>query len=236
MNRHLFLDDELAERAALLVLGMLSEEEARSWRLHALVCSVCQREIEALQRLSGELARLAPSVPAPLGAWSKILACIRAPDPDDGAPRTHTTSRSETKSDATPPIQVWKRWGDRSDSHGEARGASIDPNFTLVAQTEGAFEQTGIAGIEVRRLFVDSAADRATMLVRMAPGSSYPAHRHGGPEECFVLQGDLQVGRDTRMRAGDYQRADEGSEHPVQSTEQGCLLLIVSSLHDELTS
>ena len=36
------------------------------------------------------------------------------------------------------------------------------------------------------------------------------------------------------MRAGDYQRAAGGSQHPWQSTRDGCLLLIVSGLHDEL--
>jgi hypothetical protein len=34
--------------------------------------------------------------------------------------------------------------------------------------------------------------------------------------------------------AGDYQFAAGGSEHRVQSTEGGCLLLIVSSQDDEL--
>ena len=231
MNTHLYLDDELAERAALFVLGLLPDEEARSWRVHSLLCPVCRTEVDQLQRLTGELARLAPAVPAPSGAWSKILARIRAPDPGTGASSARESSKPEQ--DAT--IQVWKRWGDGSEPHGRRSAASIDPSITLVEQNQGGFEPTGIAGIEVRRLFVDTAADRATMLVRMAPGSSYPAHRHGGAEECFVLQGDLRVGLDTRMRVGDYQRADEGSEHPEQSTEAGCLLLIVSSLHDELT-
>jgi hypothetical protein len=36
------------------------------------------------------------------------------------------------------------------------------------------------------------------------------------------------------MRAGDFQRAEAGSVHPVQSTDGGCLLLITSSLDDEL--
>jgi hypothetical protein len=34
------------------------------------------------------------------------------------------------------------------------------------------------------------------------------------------------------MRPGDYQRAPKGSRHGVQRTEQGCLLLITSSLTD----
>ena len=58
-------------------------------------------------------------------------------------------------------------------------------------------------------------------------------HHHGGAEECYVLEGDLRTG-DVWMHAGDYQHAAAGSVHPVQSTVQGCLLLIHSSLQDEL--
>jgi quercetin dioxygenase-like cupin family protein len=70
------------------------------------------------------------------------------------------------------------------------------------------------------------------MLVRMAPGTSFPAHVHNGPEECFVLQGDLTIGPAT-MATGDYQYAPPGSSHPVQSTRGGCVLLLTSSLSDE---
>ena len=72
-----------------------------------------------------------------------------------------------------------------------------------------------------------------TMLVRMEAGSSYPQHIHDGPEECYVLQGDLRVG-DEVLGRGDYQRAAPGSRHGIQSTENGCLLFIVSSLTDEI--
>ncbi len=118
--------------------------------------------------------------------------------------------------------QPWKTW--------KADSAS---GLTFVPSDAGDWEETDVEGISVRRLFVDRARESVTMLVRMKPGSSYPRHRHNGPEECFVLEGDLEVGG-TRMRAGDYQRAEVGSLHAVQSTEDGCLLLIVSSLGDEL--
>ena len=71
------------------------------------------------------------------------------------------------------------------------------------------------------------------MLVRMEASSSYPAHTHGGSEECYVVSGDLVVGA-LHMRAGDFQRCEAGSEHPEQRTDGGCLLLITSSLHDRL--
>ena len=77
---------------------------------------------------------------------------------------------------------------------------------------------------------------RVTMLVRMEKGTSYPSHRHAGPEECYVLAGDLEVGDQLEMHAGDYQRVERGSVHPPQTTREGCLLLITSSMHDELLS
>jgi anti-sigma factor ChrR (cupin superfamily) len=85
----------------------------------------------------------------------------------------------------------------------------------------------------VKRLFADTRRDSVTMLIRMAPGTEYPAHRHGGAEECLVLEGDIQVG-DLSLRAGDYHCAQLDSVHDVTRTTGGCLLLIVSSQHDQL--
>lgn len=122
-----------------------------------------------------------------------------------------------------PSPQVWKTW---------AAVPEIDELY-IRRTNEGTWEQTGVSGVSVRQLFVDRPGNRITMLVRMAPGSSYPRHVHDGPEECLVLEGDLSVG-DTVLHPGDYQRAAAGSRHGVQSTNGGCLLLITSSLSDEL--
>jgi quercetin dioxygenase-like cupin family protein len=119
--------------------------------------------------------------------------------------------------------QVWKDWA-----------ASTAEDFSLVGAADTPFEPTAFAGVRVRRLFVDEGADRVTMLVQMDPGTAYPAHRHGGAEECYVVQGDLRIGDELEMHAGDYQRMERGSRHAVQSTRGGCLLLVTSSRHDEL--
>lgn len=121
------------------------------------------------------------------------------------------------------PAQIWKTW--MSNVTGSAE--------YLARASEGVWEKTGFPGVETRRLFVDADGDRATLLIRMAPGATYPGHRHRGPEECLVLEGDLLAG-DTLMRAGDYRRAAAGSIDGVQSTRSGCLLLIISSLGDEI--
>jgi anti-sigma factor ChrR (cupin superfamily) len=71
------------------------------------------------------------------------------------------------------------------------------------------------------------------MMIRMEAGAKWVPHRHAGPEQCFVLEGDLFDGESTYY-AGDFQCAAPGSVHEAQSTVNGCLLLIVSSLNDQL--
>lgn len=103
----------------------------------------------------------------------------------------------------------------------------------VVRSDEGAWEPTGVDGVSVKKLDADPQHDRATFLVRMAPGASYPGHRHAGVEQCYVLEGDLHFG-DLAFYAGDYQSAAARSTHSISYTVNGCLLLIVSSPHDEV--
>jgi anti-sigma factor ChrR (cupin superfamily) len=67
----------------------------------------------------------------------------------------------------------------------------------------------------------------------MAPGAVYPAHRHAGPEHCYVLEGDL-VFEDHVLNAGDYEVAAPSSDHSFVTTTRGCLLLLFSHVNDQL--
>jgi anti-sigma factor ChrR (cupin superfamily) len=202
------LSREDLELAALLALGALEADE----------CRALERERGADPAFWAEARSLAPAV--------EHLARAAGPHAPtrDLLPEILARIQTESAAGATPEgrSQVWKHWEGEWRADTVRRGGQDD------------FEPTDVPGIRVRRLFVDIGADRVTMLVRMAPGTSYPAHRHGGAEECFVLEGDLEVGPGTVMAAGDYQRMDAGSRHPVQSTRGGCLLLISSSRRDEL--
>lgn len=209
MSWHEFLDDDLRDLAALHVVGALEEDEARRFRLHLRECDACRAEVDSLARTARSLTHAAPEVALPADLWGRVLERIRAPSAAAPAPVA---------------TQVWKTWG--ADAAAPA-GMSYEPGA-------GAdFEPTAIAGIEVRRLAVDRERAQVTMLVRMAAGTTYPSHRHGGAEECFVLEGDLRVG-DLHMRGGDFQRAERGTVHPEQTTDGGCVLLIVSSTADEI--
>jgi anti-sigma factor ChrR (cupin superfamily) len=106
------------------------------------------------------------------------------------------------------------------------------PDWFIQRDSNEAWEETGHPGVRIRRLFLDRGRNECTALVRMAAGSSYPAHIHGGPEECLVLDGDLRCG-DLVLRAWDYQHAGPGTIHGGLTSHQGCLMLIRSSLENQ---
>lgn len=160
--------------------------------------------------------------------WSRLMRALpytselHAPPPELKQKVLAAVRDAEAGAQAAT-VQLWKNWS----------APQVEGDLIIQRKQEGQWEETGVTGVEVKRLFVDQNRNYVTMLVRMRPGSSYPGHRHGGFEECYVLQGDLSVG-DTVLRAGDYQRAAGGSIHGEQSTRNGCVLFIVSSQQDEL--
>lgn len=203
---------EAAEMAALYVTGALTAHEREQFE--AALAAGDARSLETLAQ-----------------AEEALRALSRAPGdtrPDPGVRRElldRIDAELAARDAAGPrpaPRQVWRNWAP----------AATGGLFTLKAH-EGEWQETGVAGVQVRRLFLDAAANRMTALFRMAPGTAYPAHNHAGAEECLVLDGDLHVGESV-LRTGDYQRAEAGSLHGVQWTEGGCLLLISGATDDDL--
>ncbi len=205
------------ESAALFALGSLEEAEALEFAAHLESgCRECERELAAhaetiarLDQLEAEEDLAHDATLAPSEALRSRLQQELSAEP------------SRAKLD-----RVWQRWV-------PIGGETIAPGLVNVPSSSEGWQPTGIGGISVRQLSIDEVRRNVSMLVRMEPGTSYPRHRHAAREECYVVSGDLQVGS-SRLKAGDYQVADENSIHDVQSTENGCLLFIVSSQDDEL--
>ncbi|MFN0241629.1 MAG: cupin domain-containing protein [Planctomycetota bacterium] len=220
MTAHDFLDDDQRDQLAELAFGTLAEAPARALHQHIAQCRACRNEFETVSEVATDLALAAPgSAPAP-EVWDRVRYRIleRARTP----PELGETPPAAPGFTDPADVQLWRRWS--------STPSPAQP-FTNIAASEGDWQTTAIEGIEVRRLFLDAAAKRVTLLARMAPHTAYPAHVHAGPEECFVLSGDLRVG-DLHLHAGDFQRAEPGSTHVVQSTDEGCVLLLVSSTED----
>lgn len=103
-------------------------------------------------------------------------------------------------------------------------------NHTITA-TEGEWVATAVPGLRRKILAIDREQDRITMLIKADPGARYPAHRHSGPEECYVIRGSLFVeGR--LLRAGDFHHAEGDSDHGEIWTDEGAEVLLVASASD----
>lgn len=200
------LDPAALELAALYALSALAPDELAAVERDWREVPEFWAEVRSLRAAAAGLAAVGPRARPRRDLWLEIRARLEGAC----APRDPAA------------VQVWRRW--------RATGAPSQ----VVVGAAGDFEPTDIPGIRVRRLFVDEPAGRVTMLVRMDPGTAYPAHRHAGQEECYVLEGDLEIGSEVELHAGDYQCMAAGSFHPVQATRAGCLLFLTSSVHDEL--
>jgi anti-sigma factor ChrR (cupin superfamily) len=89
------------------------------------------------------------------------------------------------------------------------------------------------SGIECKLLATDAEKHTVSMLVRLAPGASYPAHTHAGVEELHLLDGELWIdGR--KLTAGDYNYGAPGAGDERVWTETGCTCVLITSTKDML--
>jgi anti-sigma factor ChrR (cupin superfamily) len=113
-----------------------------------------------------------------------------------------------------------------------ARVTAKEDIFSIRAG-EREWQRTAVPGFEVQTLHVDATRNTVVLLARVAPGVIYPAHHHSGPEECYVLAGDVSI-HGERLTAGDFHHASTGSDHGVLTSEHGAELLLVVAASDYL--
>jgi anti-sigma factor ChrR (cupin superfamily) len=88
-------------------------------------------------------------------------------------------------------------------------------------------------GIECKLLATDRERHRISMLVRLVPGASYPAHDHADAEELHLLYGELWID-DRKLFPGDYNYGAPGAGDERVWSETGCTCLLVTSTNDVL--
>jgi len=97
---------------------------------------------------------------------------------------------------------------------------------------EPKWEQVA-AGIECKLLATDRERHRVSMLVRLAPGASYPAHTHAGVEELHLLHGELWID-ERKLSPGDHNYGAPGASDQRVWSETGCTCVLVTSTKDML--
>jgi hypothetical protein len=98
--------------------------------------------------------------------------------------------------------------------------------------SEPEWEQVA-PGIECKLLATDMEKHRVSMLVRLAPNASYPAHTHAGVEELHLLDGELWID-ERKLGPGDYNYGAPGASDQRVWSETGCTCVLVTSTKDTL--
>lgn len=93
--------------------------------------------------------------------------------------------------------------------------------MTLARAFDARWVPSPVPDVEIRPLL-----GQRTLLVRMQPGTVYPAHEHPQAEQCYVLEGSITDSEGLTVWAGDYICMPAGSTHSAIHSDNGCLLLI----------
>ena len=88
-------------------------------------------------------------------------------------------------------------------------------------------------GIECKLLATDQEWHRVSMLVRLAPGASYPPHTHAGIEELHLLDGELWID-ERKLSPGDYNYGAPGTSDERVWSKTGCTCVLITSTRDVL--
>ncbi len=89
-------------------------------------------------------------------------------------------------------------------------------------------------GVQWRPVEVASGEGVRVFMLKAAPGTKLPRHRHTGTEWTCVFEGAFTHALG-RYGSGDFDEADETVEHdPVVDAEHGCVCLVALQGHIEL--
>jgi anti-sigma factor ChrR (cupin superfamily) len=127
-----------------------------------------------------------------------------------------------------PSQSLWPRLAQRIGNETGAEPLLVPPEISSRPQWEEA-----APGIHVKILSRDEERDMVSMLVRLDPGTDYPAHVHADVEELHLLQGILNVD-DRTLYPGDFIHAEAGSADQRVWSETGCTCFLMTSTKDQL--
>jgi anti-sigma factor ChrR (cupin superfamily) len=144
----------------------------------------------------------------------RLMAQIRA----ERAASLASDAASATKSEETTTLRP-------------AKGPTPVPRgFSFTEETQG-WEPHPVPGIRMKLLSLNRARGVATLVLDVAPGTTFPEHHHAGAEECYVITGTVRACGRT-IGPGDFHHADAHTDHDELYTETGCRVLLVVAPED----
>lgn len=227
------LPQEFEEQVALHALEVLDSDDRRAFAVRLQGESLPLRQAATAYRAVVE-ALASAVAPAPTRPALRERIVNQVADEAAREPAQFTGVANTLALNVlpiTPRTSLRERLMARVEGHTDIR---LNPfkGLTFVKASEGTWQEMA-PDVSVKVLFFDPVSRRATALVRMAPASRYAPHRHAEAEELYVLEGGCFCGG-RELTAGDYHRAEAETEHHDTSSDEGCLLLVISSPQNKM--
>jgi anti-sigma factor ChrR (cupin superfamily) len=118
---------------------------------------------------------------------------------------------------------------------GRASPASLMGLSFALAAGQSGWKPLPVPGAFIKLLSLERDRGYAVLLGKLEAGARYPAHWNAGPEDFYILTGDLVVGG-LKLVAGDFHHADAGSRHEENHSVGGCTLIAVLTTRDPLVA
>lgn len=197
--------ERFQELAALNAAGALEGPDAAEFnRLRDARDPDLLAEIAAFQRVADGLALAAGPVAPPAGLRERLLGQLGS---KAGVP---SSAPAANPAAFVPPA---------------------NPFTFLKNNADTGWFPLPVKGAYVKPLHIETDRGYAVVLGKLEPGTHYPAHSHHGPEQIFMLTGDLHIGSE-ELGPGDFHHAGPGTRHEVNHSVNGCTILVVLSLAD----
>ena len=197
------ITEEQQEQAARYALGELAAAEQQAFHEEIRTNSQLREFLHSLQQTIDRVSLAVPSVAPPHELKNKVMQRLRG---QAGSAPAQTPGLAA----AVPPA-----------------------GLRFLPGTDLGWKPLPVAGAFIKLLSLQADRGYAVLLGKLDPGVRYPAHTNIGPEDFYILTGDLHVGEQV-LRAGDFHHADAGSQHVENHSVEGCTLLAVLTTDDPL--
>jgi quercetin dioxygenase-like cupin family protein len=100
---------------------------------------------------------------------------------------------------------------------------------TIVDTAKLPWTALDFPGISMRVIYQDKNSGGMTVMTRVEPGASIPAHIHTRADETvFVISGDF-IEQNVEYRPGNFFAAPAGTRHGPHRSRTGCIVLTTFS-------
>jgi putative transcriptional regulator len=191
---------------AAYVAGALDEARGLVVATHLSLCAQCRDAVHAFEQVGGAMLHDADPAALSPGALQRAMAALG-------------------------PLDIVAPAPGQTAIGGEAGAPDLPAPLSRYAM--GPWRWIG-RGVQWRSVDVASDQGVRVFMLKAAPGTKLPRHRHTGTEWTCVFDGAFthQLGR---YGAGDFDEADESVEHdPVVDATMGCVCLVALQGNIEL--